>query len=198
MSGLGRFDSNYVVPNQDLPETGQLLYYFIGLTNFYDNNETIIQPVLAFCGSGSCGYSYDYSGWEMAAWNCCPSGLTNYGKGIQLEKGENITTFVYSDPSTGNVEIYMNARGGVSSLNERGDYRAFNDAEITGEFYSFSSCGQFNNLPVQFNDMSVQDVNGQNVEILPTQWQTVNYNPLECGGSINIEDAARATISAAK
>ena len=36
-------DSKYIVPNEQLPKTNQLLYYFIGLTNF-DNNETIIQP----------------------------------------------------------------------------------------------------------------------------------------------------------
>lgn len=196
-SGLGRFDSEYIVPDQTLPLTNQLLYYFIGLTNFVANNETIIQPVIAWCGSSNCGFSYQYSGWEMAAWNCCPSGLSNYGKGIKLSGGDAISTYVVSDPNKGNIQVYMSANNGVSSLNENGDYRLFNDAEIAGEFYRYTSCNQFNSVPVEFKKMSIEDVNGKSVDIPPSKWTIINSNPLNCGGTIKIVNNTYATIAAA-
>jgi len=194
-ANLGRFDSEYIVPTEQMPISGQLLYYFVGLTNF-DANETIIQPVLAYCGSSSCGFSYEWSGWQMAAWNCCPNGLTNYGKGVQLKGGDSIKTVTLSNPSTGNIQVYMSAPGGVSSLNENGDYRRFNDAEICGEFYSYSNCDQFNSVPVQFNSMAIYDTSGRKVDVPPSKWTVTNNNPLGCGGSLDIESSTTAKLKA--
>ena len=154
--------------------------------------------MIAWCGSSSCGFSYDYSGWEMAAWNCCPNGLTNYGKGIQLNGGDEITTYVTSDPQKGNIQVYMSAPGGVSQLNENGDYRKFNDAEITGEFYRYSNCNQFNSVPVQFKSLDLYDTYGNSVLPSKSQWQIINQNPLNCGGNITIVSNTDATISARK
>ena len=134
----------------------------------------------------------------MAAWNCCPQGLTNYGKGIKLSAGDSIKTNTISDPSKGNIQVYMSANNGVSSLNENGDYRVFNDAEITGEFYRYTQCDQFNSDPAIFYNMAIYDTSGNAVNIPPNKWTIINQNPLNCGGNIEIVNASYATISARK
>eukprot|EP01084_Bolivina_argentea_P265821 450703_1 len=193
-NSLGRFDSVYILPNQTLPETNQLLYYFISLSNG-PNNETIIQPVIAYCGSSSCGFSYDYDGWEMAAWNCCPQGLSNYGKGVKLSAADKVTAHVSSDPNNGNIQVYMESTAGVSQLNEKGDYRVMNYGEIAGEFYSYTNCNQFNSLPITFTQLSMKDTHGN--AIVP-KWTVINNNALNCGGNITIVNATEVTIKARK
>ena len=195
-NNLTRFDASYVVPKETLPLTQQLLYYFVGL-----ESGSIIQPVVAWCGNAAgsplglgCGYSYKYSGWQMAAWYCCPAGLSHFGKSIKLDGGEVIVTSTRSDLSTGSVRVTMNTTAGQSSLEEVGAGTQFDRASIAGEFYRYSECNQFNSEPFIFKEMEIWDTNNHKVDITASAWMVYNLNPLNCSGEIVMDYPEQVTI----
>lgn len=195
-ANLSRFDATYIVPNQTLPLENQILYYFVGLTSF---NPTILQPVVAWCGIGldtHCGFSYNYSGWEMAAWNCCPKGLSNYGKSVALQGGETVMTSTHSDPLTGQVRVAMSTETDESRLDLYGDYRLFDRASITGEYYSYTDCKQFNSVPFVFNDLKLWDTKDLLLKIPGSSWEITNLNPMNCSGSITFDYPKEVNIKA--
>ena len=96
-SNIHSFYATYVLPNEDPVSSEQILYYFIGLADMTDNNATILQPVIAYCPDGNCGYSWNKPGWMGADWNCCPSGMTWYSESISLNKSSKIDTSIECD-----------------------------------------------------------------------------------------------------
>merc|ERR1719295_1829475 len=177
---VGNFSVTYHLPSEDPTSNGgQILYYFIGFQpNDDPNNITIIQPVVAYCPSG-CGWSYS-PGWSMASWNCCPSGETWYGKGVKLETGATVEAYTYSTGS--DAYVYEAYKGEASVLNIASDYRRFNWACVTGEFYDYSGCKDFNEQAFTFANMRITTLNG-NQET--PRWEVAN-NIEDCGASLKI------------
>ena len=115
------------------------------------------------------------------AWNCCPSGESWYGKGVKLEKGVTVDAYTYS---TGNdAYVYESYNGQASILNIKSDYRIFNWACVTGEFYNYKDCNAFNEKPFMFDKLLITDM--KNGEETP-KWQIEN-NIKNCGASLTFD-----------
>eukprot|EP00483_Globobulimina_turgida_P000336 UN00336 len=183
---MGNFSVQYIVPDEEPNNEGQILYYFIGFEDMNQNNLTIIQPVVAYCPQG-CGYSYT-RGWTMASWNCCPAGETWYGKGVQLKAGVTVDAYTYSTGS--DAVVYESYNGQASVLNIGNDYRVFNWACVTGEFYNYKDCKAFNSKAFTFVNIQITDLKG-NTEVPP--WETTN-NIQNCGASLVYTDSSAVMI----
>eukprot|EP01084_Bolivina_argentea_P236687 397913_1 len=195
---IGYFSSIYTTPNQDLVinSKGYTLFYFIGMTGTDKNNvQSIIQPVLTWCGTEKGCQNSDYSGWVIASWNCCPSGQTHYAKTVPMTKGEKATTYMTYDPSTGKVEVYAAVSQGKSILTLTGIKRDMNGAQTAvGEFYGLTSgltsCNDMNTDPAKFGNMTMRNINGDKVVLKDLKWIKLDTNPLNCGGVVKFNNAA--------
>ena len=185
-SNIHSFYATYVLPNEDPVSSGQILYYFIGLTDMTDNNETILQPVIAYCPDGNCGYSWNKPGWMGADWNCCPSGMTWYSESISLNKGSTIDTSIECNDNSGIASIklidqYTN-EGPILNLNS--DYRYFDFATVTLEAYDFDGCVNLNSMAFEFDEMKLNMIDGSNWQ---PRWTPVNELQ-DCQANIQFSD----------
>lgn len=172
---MGNFSSLYTLPDENPTPAKQLLYYFIGLVNFDNEPETIIQPVA----------QYDYSGqypdgWSMESWNCCPSGQTWSSKTIKLsEDAKNIEN--YCSSNTTDIVVEMSYNGQTTSLTQSDINRSFNWICATLEAYSVPQCSDYNDKPFNFTNMVITTANGENYT---PKWSTTSNNKQCRGGAV--------------
>ena len=61
---MGNFTTKMQIPNENMKDYGQIMYYFIGMQNNGDRGPvTIIQPVVTYCNSG-CDPVSSLPGWS--------------------------------------------------------------------------------------------------------------------------------------
>jgi len=172
-NNLKTFTSTYVVPNDPVNNNGnQVLFYFIGMQDNDDPNAVnIIQPVLTW-GNG-------YNQWYVKSWACCPSNITVSSPPIFGLKAGSTLQGVISRESDSTWKIDSIFNNQHTTLNAQvGDY-IYNWADITLEVYYVATCDDFATGKAYFNDLSMQDSQGQS---LNPSWTPTS--PTLCGGSI--------------
>ncbi|HEY0229744.1 MAG TPA: hypothetical protein VGC55_00710 [Dokdonella sp.] len=73
-------DASMVVPAAPADAQEQTIYLFPGLVD-YENENTILQPVLAWNG-------FNDHAWTIASWNCCNSGGANHSDPVAVSPGD--------------------------------------------------------------------------------------------------------------
>jgi hypothetical protein len=84
-TAFGELSANWVVPPAPTSHDGQLIYLFTGMED-YSDTYTILQPVLQWGNNGYFGGNF----WEIASWNCCPSGYTFFSGNLGVNPGDEI------------------------------------------------------------------------------------------------------------
>jgi hypothetical protein len=90
--------ATWTVPQTPTTNDGQTLYFFPGLMHTPLDPDLIIQPVLGW-NDGQSGVGP----WNIASWNCCPSGMAWYSTPVTVNSGDQISGTVLSE--CGNVPI---------------------------------------------------------------------------------------------
>jgi len=76
--------ATWTVPQTPTTNHGQTIYLFPGLMHTTANPELIIQPVLGWNDGQPAGP------WNIASWNCCPSGMVWYSTPLTVTTGDQI------------------------------------------------------------------------------------------------------------
>jgi len=173
---IGTFFSAYDLPNENPPDYGQLLYFFIGMVNFGSKlGETIIQPVVNYDRSGQ----YP-AGWSMESWNCCPSGQSHESKNIKLaDDAKQIPTLCVADGN--NINVTMSYEGQTTSLVQKQGGRLFNYIDVTLEEYDVTNrdCAAFTKGVFNFTKMLIVDVTGKPYS---PNWTIQDNEAASCNG----------------
>jgi hypothetical protein len=158
-SNMGVFNSTYVLPDETIANTGQLLYFFIGFQNNDGSGEglTIVQPVV----------NYQHSAWQTEPWNCCPSGQSNTGKAIRLVSGATTQNWVVADHT--NTAIGSSYNGQPTQLSVTTHGRNFDWCCVTLEQYGASACTSYNAKAFVFKDIVLVTQSGT---ALTARWST--------------------------
>jgi hypothetical protein len=102
---MSKFTGDYIVPAGDPARGGCTLYYFIGMQNNGQGPVNILQPVLAYQGSG----------WTYTSWICCPSNISTTGNTVRTTAGATLGgSIVRVDSNTWDVS--GTAGGGKTDL----------------------------------------------------------------------------------
>eukprot|EP01087_Luapelamoeba_hula_P024990 TRINITY_DN969_c0_g1_i1.p1 TRINITY_DN969_c0_g1~~TRINITY_DN969_c0_g1_i1.p1 ORF type:complete len:330 (-),score=53.04 TRINITY_DN969_c0_g1_i1:44-988(-) len=179
---VGSFDGDYVVPRSPASEGSQILFYFIGATNFKGGSgETILQPVLQ--------WNNGIRGWSFASWNCCPGGQTHeatpfvgFGPGAVIYGG--------IDQSGSNWKILSSWGSKRSTLDVANAGRDFDWVDATLETYGVKSCPEFASGDMKFYNMRLKLSNGQGNT---PSWKTTA--PTQCNGHITVQNPSSIVIS---
>eukprot|EP01084_Bolivina_argentea_P231230 389980_1 len=184
--------SGYIgVPDENLPtlENGMFSYWTgLSSTQQQPNNESsaLLQPVLGWCSTTTCmSDPPNHNTWNYASWQCCPHGNTHRsGPNFKAEIGENIFTYAYSDPSSGNTEVYMKGKEGISSLKSSVNHMIHDNLMINMEIHDMDgdNCDHFNDKPCTFTQLKIIDTNGKNIDMSSLKWNYVDKNPNGCNG----------------
>jgi len=185
---IGSMSAQYVTPEGPGRAGDQTLFYFIGAENTNGcprsgNNLAILQPVLTYDPASYChGSRY---GWCMASWYCCPSSVTVHSTYIQnIQPGDvYLGKLTYSAAADEYVVTGQNINDPryATTLNCPRQGRNFNWADVTLEVYAVSTCDYFAQGPMYFNSITLQDMNG--VDIQPN-WTLTSNKP--CNGVIKV------------
>jgi len=176
---MSKFTGDYIVPQGSPDRGGCTLYYFIGMQNNGQGPVNILQPVLAYRGSG----------WTYTSWICCPSNISTTGNTIRVSTSEKLGgSIVRSDSSTWDVSG-TNTKGQRTDLKQRvGPYK-YTWADVTMEQYSYSQCSQSPKGPITFENMKIYNAEG--TQITP-QWS--GSGRTMCDGTLTIESPSKITI----
>ncbi len=90
--------ATWTVPETPTTNDGQTLYFFPGLMHTPSDPDVIIQPVLGW-NDGQSGVGP----WNIASWNCCPTGMAWYSTPVTVNPGDQISGTVLS--VCGNVPV---------------------------------------------------------------------------------------------
>jgi YD repeat-containing protein len=162
-SSYGKITATWTVPPTPKTNHNQTLFFFPG---FMDINETelIIQPVL--------GYNDGQSGvgpWNIASWNCCPSGTANYSTPKTVQTGDKILGTITSTCKAGDKNCSKwdittkDVTSGKSTTlkNTPSEGQTFNWAQSGAlEVYSIYECSDYPpNKFIEFSDVALYDYN---------------------------------------
>ena len=161
-TSYGEITADWTVPPTPKTNDGQTLFFFPG---FMDINETelIIQPVLGWNDGQNAGP------WNIASWNCCPSGTANYSTPVTVNTGDKIFGEIKSTCSPGNgscptwnittTDVTTNKSTTLSNTPSEG--QTFNWAQSgVLEVYSISQCSDFPpNHSIKFSKVALWDYN---------------------------------------
>jgi len=175
---MSKFTGDYIVPAGDPARGGCTLYYFIGMQNNGQGPVNILQPVLAYQGSG----------WTYTSWICCPSNISTTGNTVRTTAGATLGgSIVRVDSNTWDVS--GTAGGGKTDLKQRvGPYK-YTWADVTMEQYSYSECSQSPRGPITFENMKIYNAGG--TEITPS-WSGTGRTM--CSGTLTIVSPDKITI----
>jgi len=181
---ISQFTGLYTVPGDPASNSGQVLFYFIGMQ---DNNYAavnIVQPVLT-CGNG-------VNGWNLASWDCCPKNITIQSKTITgFGAGDQIKgTLKRQSDSTWIIDSTIVKSGANTTLiSHVGDY-LYDWSDVTLEVYGVDTCPQFAKGPMQFTDLQLLGPTGQ---VLKPTWSLTGATG--CSGSIKYDGANAFNIT---
>jgi hypothetical protein len=176
---MSKFTGDYIVPKGSPDRGGCTLYYFIGMQNNGQGPVNILQPVLAYQGSG----------WTYTSWICCPSNISTTGNTVRASTSEKLGgSIVRVDSSTWDVSG-TNAAGQKTDLKQRvGPYK-YTWADVTMEQYSYSQCSQSPKGPITFENMKIY--NGEGTQITPS-WSASGKTM--CDGTLKVVSPDKITI----
>jgi len=187
-SDLDSFVSTYTTPGDPASDSGQVLFFFIGMQDNDDPNAVnIIQPVLTW-GNG-------VKGWNLASWDCCPKNITVQSQTIVgIKAGDQILgTLKRYDSSTwiidSKVTTGTQAGKNTTLYSHVGNY-IYNWADVTQEVYSVINCNQFATGPMKFTGLTLKD-NKQ--ELLTPAWQKTGTT--DCNGHLTQDTTVPTTIT---
>jgi len=168
---MSKFTGTYTVPAGNPERGGATLYYFIGMQNNGQGPVNILQPVLAYQGSG----------WSFTSWICCPSNISTTGNTVRTKAGAVLKGIINRvDGSTWDV-VSTNEAGSSSNLKQRvGPYK-YTWADVTMEQYGYSSCSQSPKGPIRFSDMKIYNAGGTEI-IQQAQWSKTGRTM--CSGTL--------------
>jgi len=169
-NNLDSFTSTYTVPGNPTSNTGQVLFYFIGIQDNAYPSVNILQPVLTW-GNG-------LSGWNFASWDCCPSNITVQSKSIGgVVAGDKLAgTIKRLDADTWYIDTTLLRTGQNTTLYPQVGSYLYNWADVTLEVYYVNTCQEYAVGPMTFNSLTLKDVQQQ---VLTPSWQftpTTNCN----------------------
>ena len=95
-TSYGEVKAVWTVPPTPTTNDGQTLFFFPGFEDI-DNVQLIIQPVLGW-NDGQSGVGP----WNIASWNCCPSGTANYSTPVTVSPGDEIQGLIKGTCKAGN------------------------------------------------------------------------------------------------
>lgn len=93
-TSYGRLKATWTVPPTPTSNDGQTLFFFPGFEDI-NNVQLIIQPVLGWNDGQNAGP------WNIASWNCCPGGITNYSPPVTVNVGDEIEGTIKSTCKAG-------------------------------------------------------------------------------------------------
>jgi len=183
-NNLHDFTSTYTVPGDPPADSGQVLFFFIGMQNNAYSAVNILQPVLTW-GNG-------IRGWNLASWDCCPSNITVASKSITgFGAGDLIDGYInrISD-DTWKINSVIQKTGANTTLNAQVGTYLYDWADVTQEVYGVSDCSQFAKGPVTFSKLSLKDAQGAT---LTPGWSFTGTT--QCSGAIKQADSTTITIT---
>jgi len=184
-NNLNSFTSTYTVPGDPPSNSGQVLFYFIGMqNNAYPNAVNILQPVLTW-GNG-------INGWNLASWDCCPSNITVSSKSITgFGAGDLIDgTIVRVNSDTWKINSVIQKSGANTTLTAQVGTYLYDWADVTLEVYGVSECEQFAKGPMTFSKLVLKDQQGQT---LNPGWDFTGAT--QCSGATKQTDSTTITIT---
>ncbi len=157
-----RLAANMTVPTAPTDPQDQIIYLFPGLVD-YENEQTILQPVLGWNGFG------DHA-WTVASWNCCVDGSTNHSAPVAVNAGDVIAGTMSGTNCSANICANWSivsadqTSGGSTTLTTTAAGQRFDwvfGAAL--EAYGISTCAQ---LPgggsASFENIDARDMSGVN------------------------------------
>lgn len=162
-SSYGELTATWTVPPTPKSNDGQTLFFFPGFMDI-NNVQLIIQPVLGW-NDGQQGVGP----WNIASWNCCPSGTANYSTPVTVTPGHKILGTIKSTCQPGNqscptwnittTDVTTNQSTTLSNTPSEG--QTFNWAQSgVLEVYSISQCSDFPpNHSIKFSKAALWDYN---------------------------------------
>ena len=162
-SSYGKITANWTVPPTPKTNDGQTLFFFPGFMDL-QNTQLIIQPVLGW-NDGQQGVGP----WNIASWNCCPSGTANYSTPVTVLPGDKILGTIKSACKAGeqncpNWDITTkDVTSGKSTTlsNTPSEGQTFDWAQSgVLEVYSIYKCSDFPpNHSIKFTKVALYDYN---------------------------------------
>ena len=151
------------VPQTPTTNDGQTLYFFPGLMHTPSDPVLIIQPVLGW-NDGMSGVGL----WNIASWNCCPSGMAWYSTPLTVNTGDQISgtvmaacgAAIVSACSKWSITTTDVTTQGTTTLNV--DYPSLMTFEwaVSGalEVYSITQCSDYPpDGSITFNNVALFD-----------------------------------------
>jgi len=185
-NNLNSYTSTYTVPGDPPADSGQVLFYFIGMQDNAYSAVNILQPVLTW-GNG-------IKGWNLASWDCCPSNITVSSKSITgFGAGDLIEGYINRvNSDTWKINSVIQKTGANTTLTAQVGTYLYDWADVTLEVYGVSDCTQFAKGPMTFSKMVLKDAQG---DTLNPQWSFTGQT--KCSGAINQTHATTVTITPA-
>jgi len=181
---ISRFIGLYTVPGDPASDSGQVLFYFIGMQDNNYAQVNIIQPVLTW-GNG-------VRGWNLASWDCCPSNITTksptiagFGAGDQIQG-----TLQRQDNNTWIIDSKIVKSGANTTLVSHVGPYLYDWSDVTLEVYGVKTCDQFAKGPMQFTNLQVF---GPTNNSLSPSWSLTGATG--CSGSIKYDGKSAFNIT---
>ena len=162
-SSYGKIKATWTVPPTPKTNHNQTLFFFPGFMDI-SNTQLIIQPVLGW-NDGQQGVGP----WNIASWNCCPSGTANYSTPVTVSPGDKILGTIKSACKAGNkscpkwnITTKDVTTGESTTLaNTPSEGQIFNWAQSgVLEVYSIYKCTDFPpNGSIKFSNVALYDYN---------------------------------------
>lgn len=160
-SSYGKIVATWTVPPTPDSNNGQTLFFFPGFEDI-NNTQLIIQPVLGW-NDGQSGVGP----WNIASWNCCPSGTANYSTPVTVNPGDEIQGTIKGTCKAGTqscskwkITTKDVTTGKTTTLsNTPSEGQTFNWAQSAVlEVYSISRCSDFPpNGSIEFSSVALFD-----------------------------------------
>jgi hypothetical protein len=176
-SSFGELTATWKVPPVPTANDGQTVFLFPGMED-YANTETIIQPVLGW-NDGFIG-----TDWNIASWNCCPSGTANYSTAVPVNSGDTIYGTIKSTCKAGikscskwNITTEDKTTGGSTTLSSTpSEGQTFTWAQGGAlEVYSIVQCSDYPpNGSTAFSELALYDYNFK--KFTSPGWVFFNYS----------------------
>jgi hypothetical protein len=167
-SSYGKITATWTVPMTPATNDGQTLFFFPGFMDINDV-ELIIQPVLGW-NDGQSGVGP----WNIASWNCCPSGTANYSTPVTVNTGDVIQGIIKGtckagtqSCSTWNITTKDVTTGKQTVLKKTpSEGQTFNWAQSgVLEVYSISQCSDFPpDGSIKFSKVALFDYNYKTIK----------------------------------
>jgi len=176
------FTATYTVPNPPSTNSGQTLYYFIGIQDNSSPDVSILQPVLTFGPPNT--------GWYVESWACCPSNISVHSNPVlNLKPGTTLSgSIVRKTPYVWDIVSSYNGQNATLTP-DVGGYN-YNWFAATQEVYSVSACDEFAKGPMTMTKMVLTDSQGNG---LTPQWTLTKAT--QCGGSISLINKSPLAVS---